>query len=395
MAEEILEDADLSNAMDETIRSTLKEIQSRAPEEVPAETVETAPATEAPKVEKPRDETGKFVKTEKVEPAAPAKQPDKAQIAGATEPAAAEPQEPAPVLTTGQPIDLNRAPSSWKPAAKAVWAGLPEPVRAEIYRRESDFLNGNKGLRENADFGQSVKNVVEPYRMLIEAEGGTPERAIADTLRTAALFRVGTPQQKLAAIFDIDKQFNAGLNQYVQQEFNRLYAQQTGQQPAAQPYQDPRVDQMQQALQAMENERKKQDQERSSREQQASNAAVQRFMSAKDEKGQPLYAFVDNVLDDMSARVQMLRRTNPAVSHEDALKQAYEAAVWANPETRAVLISQQQAQASQPAETLRKVEQAKRASAVNVPKRGALPATEPPKSLDETIRETGKALGMF
>ncbi len=131
------------------------------------------------------------------------------------------------------------------------------------------------------------------------------------------------------------------------------------------------------------------------REQQASNSAAERFISAKDDKGQPLYPFVDNVIDDMSARVEALRRTHPALGHEDALKQAYEAAVWANPETRTVLISQQQAQANQPAETLRKVEQAKRASAVNVPKRGALPATEPPKSLDETIRETGKALGMF
>jgi hypothetical protein len=139
----------------------------------------------------------------------------------------------------------------------------------------------------------------------------------------------------------------------------------------------------------------KQEQERAAYETQQSNGAVERFMSAKDEKGQPLYPFVDNVLNDMSARVQMLRRTNPAMGHEEALKQAYEAAVWANPETRAVLISQQQAQANQPVETLRKVEQAKRASAVNVPKRGAIPATEPPKSLEDTIRETGKALGMF
>ncbi len=393
MAEEVKDEVDLNSEIDETIRNTLKEITARneAPEPEQTEVIAETPA----KPDKPRDETGKFTKAQK-ESKEPAAEPERAASPTQTEqtaPAtpAAEPQEPAPVLTTGQPIDLNRAPSSWKPAAKAAWADLPEPVRAEIYRRESDFLNGNKGLRENADFGQSVKQVVEPYRMLIEAEGGTPEKAIAATLRTAALFRVGTPQQKLEALFAIDKQYNAGLNAYVQQEFNRLYAQQTGQpgQPAQQqPYQDPRVDQLIASMQ-------KQEQERAAYEKQQSNNAVERFMAAKDEKGQPLHPFVDNVLDDMSERVANIRRQNPAMNHEAALEQAYEAAVWANPETRAVLIGQQQAQANQPVETLRKVEQAKRASAVNVPKRGALPATEPPKTLDDTIRETGKALGMF
>jgi uncharacterized protein YicC (UPF0701 family) len=117
--------------------------------------------------------------------------------------------------------------------------------------------------------------------------------------------------------------------------------------------------------------------ERVAQEERVTNAATERFLAAKDDKGQPLYPFVDNVLDDMSSRVSSIRRTNPAIGHEEALKQAYEAAVWANPETRAVLIGQQQAQAQQSAETLRKVEQAKRANAGNMPRRGAFPPRSP------------------
>lgn len=376
--DEVMDDKSLSESMDEDIRETLKAIQSRNEEPTAEETSEQKP-------ERVRDESGKFAK----ESAAPAEKPDASNVTeGATETEAAD----APLVsTTGQPLDINRAPASWKPAAKAAWGTLPEPIRAEIYRRESDFLNGNKGLRENADFGQQIKGVLEPYRMLIEAEGGTPDRAIADTMRTAALFRVGTPQQKLDAIFQIDKQFNVGLTNVIQQEVNRRLAE-NGQQPqqAQQPatFADPRVDSILASLQAQERQRA-QEMERTS------NDAVERFINALGADGQPKHPFVDNVLDDMGNRVAALRRTNPAMDHNTALEQAYEAAVWANPETRAVLLSQQQAAASQPVETLRKVEQARRASAVNVPKRGALPASGPAKTLDETIAETGRALGMF
>lgn len=394
--EEAVTGRELDEAMDETMRATLKDINSRDPE---AEPVAAEPAVvdevAAPqKDERPRAADGKFIPKES---AAPAEKPDKSPAIGAVEQVAADASQPAPEApAAAQPIDLTRAPSSWKPAAKAAWAALPEPVRAEIYRREGDFHTGLKGIKENADFGQVIKQTVEPYRMLIEAEGGTPERAIADTMRTAALFRVGTPQQKLEALFSIDKQFNAGLQAHFQQAVAAEVAKQTGQ-PAAQAqpqqpaaFRDERVDQLLANMQ-------KEERARAQREEATSNAATERFLTAKDDKGQPLYPFVSNVLDDMSERVANIRRSNPAVGHEEALKQAYEAAVWANAETRAVLLSQQQATAQQSAETLRKVEQAKRANAGTMPKRGALPAATAVAKFgspeaDEQIRETYRNL---
>ncbi len=384
--EEVVSEVSLDAEISDTIRNTLKDIESREPEVEPVETV---------RADKPRDPaTGKFVEAKETPPsAAPAKAdtPSPMAEAASAQAAAVPPTEEA--VQAPQGIDLNRAPSSWKPAAKAVWATLPEPVRAEIYRREGDFHNGNKGIRENADFGQVIKNVVEPYRQIFEREGGTPERAIADTLKTAALFRTGSQQEKLNALLSIDKQFGAGLQEAVNQHVAAAVARATGQpapvqQPVAQPATDPRVDQLLAKYDAQEKAK-------AAEESRVANAATEKFVSAKDATGQPLYPFVDNVVDDMSARVGILRRTNPGLGHEEILKQAYEAAVWANPETRAVLMSQQQATANQPAEILRKVESAKRASAVNVPKRGAIPATQPVANLrlgtaesDESIRET-------
>lgn len=386
--DEVLDDRSLSESMDADIRATLADINARnaaetpEPEEIVAPTAETV----APVADRARDESGKFAKpaTEKLAEAAPN-----------------EPEQPeALVTTTGHPIDITRAPSSWKPAAKAAWGALPEPVRAEIYRREGNFLNDNSGMRENADFGQSIRSKFEPYRMLMEAEGATPEAAIDQYLRTSATFRVGTPQQKLAALKAIDTQFNCGLNDDFRRAVQTEVARITGnpnagnpnaapQQPAPQQvFQDPRVDQLLASIQ-------KREREQAQTEETASNSSIEKFISAKDAKGEPLYPFVDNVLEDLVSRVAQIRTANPNLSRDDILKQGYEAAVWANPETRAVLIAQQQAQTTQSAETLRKVDQAKRASAVNVPKRGALPATGAPLSLDDSIRETGRALGMF
>jgi len=370
MENEVVDDKSLNETLDDSIRETLKEITDRNGE-LPKEEISDEST-------KPRDETGKFVKEEKKAPVS-------------EKPVATEPAEPQPteteaplVTTTGQPIDINRAPASWKPAAKAIWAGLPEPVRAEVYRRESDFLNGNKGLKENADFGQNVQKIAEPYRLLIEAEGSTIEKAIESTLRASATFRVGTPQQKLNTWLEIAKNFNVPV-----QDWLRGLQVQPGQVPQQpQTFQDPRVDQLMASMQTQERER-------AAQIERSSNDAAEKFISAIDDKGQPLYPFVDNVLDDMTERVRSLSKANPGLSHQDILKQAYDAAVWAHPETRAVLIGQQQAQAQKPAETLRKTEQAKRASATNVPKRGALPSTGPAKTLEETIRETGRELGMF
>lgn len=408
MAEEqVVDEKTLDESLTESIRGTLAEINERGEGlDATQEVVEETPA-ESPKQDRPRDPEGKFTKAPKEAPkasptqsAAPAKadtQKDAPVAAAAPEQAAAETEAP---LKFGQvAVDLTRPPSSWKPAAKAAWAALPPDVQKEIYRRETDFSNTvlNGPLKESADFGKAVKQVVEPYRGLIEAEGGDYTRAIADTMKTAALFRTGSPQVKLNALFQIDQQFcNGALNQHFKQRVEEEVAKRTGQPApaAAAPQQlaDPRVDSL---IEAMERQNK----ERAAEAQRVANAATEAFIQAKDDKGQPLYPFVDNVIDDMSMRVASLRRQNPAMEHMEALKQAYEAAVWANSETRAVLMAAQQSVAAAPVETQRKVAQARAASAGNLPKRGGLPTAGPASVLrlgtpesDESIRETLRQL---
>lgn len=412
----VMDDKTLDEELTAGIRETLHEIQSRPPEETglpaadaPADDPAAPAPAAAPNTDKPRAPDGKFVKGDPAQKsAATAKADTPAPIAAtATDPMAADTPTDQALKFGAVAVDLNRAPSSWKPAAKAAWASLPENVRQEIYRRETDFSNTvlNGPLKESADFGSAVRKVVEPYRGLIEAEGGDYTRAIADTMKTAALFRTGTVPAKLQAIFQIDQQFCGGaLNQHFLRRVEEEVAKRGGkpadpnapaqapQQIQQQPLQDPRVDELLAA-------EKRREDARMGQEKRIAEDASHEFLQAKDDKGQPLYPFVDNVLDDMVARISAIRRQNPGMAQQEVMKQAYDAAVWANPETRAVLIAAQQAPQVRAAESQQKLEAARRASAGNLPKRGALPAAGPETVLkfgtaesDESIRQTYRQL---
>ncbi len=388
MAEEVVV-VEAEPSMDETITNTLREINARNAEEesdapnAPQDVAKSAPADES----KARDASGKFVKGSPAkESAAPeAQTPVSQQAPGEAQPAPTAAAETELKLPDGTPIDLNRPPSSWKPAAKAEWMKIPESARADIHRRETEHHAGFRGIRENADFGQSMRNTVQPFMHLIQAEGGTPEKAVASMLQMAAILRTGTMQQKQQIVEQTIRQYGIQMPQ-AQPQFD-AQGQPVQQQAQQQPSQflDPRVDGLLASLQAQERERQ-------AVAEQQSNDATERFLSANGTDGQPLYPFVDNVLNDMIERTGAIRRNSPALSHDDVLKQAYEQAVWANPETRDVLIKQQQAAAQRPEDTLRKVADAKRANANNLPKRGALPATAPKGSMDDTIRETYREL---
>lgn len=388
MSDEALDDKALDESMTESIGTLLREIQARgdapaedAPDPAPEAEPEADPAET--KDERPRDAVGRFVEKPK-DSAAPADAPTTPPPpTGAVEPPAAEPVEE---LKFGAvPIDINRAPASWKPAPKAAWATLPEPIRREIYRRESDYANTMGSTKAEAEFARTIRATVEPYRVLLESERTTPERAIASLMQTAATLRLGSQEAKQAAVRGIMAEYGIQMPQAAPAAPEGAPAH-TG---------DPRVEQLWQQQQQLMASLAAQDRARAQAAEAATNDAAQQFMSAVDKEGKPAHPYIDNVLEDMTLRAGVIRGQQPGLSHDDVLKQAYEQACWANPEVRTVLIAQQAATSQTAGEHLQKVETAKRAARFNVPRRGALPATEPALSLEEDIRRTGQALGMF
>lgn len=380
-------------SIDDELRAEYRRIYGGADKEEPAAIVEKEPeqpelalesetptVDEEPKVDaRERAPDGKFLaKQEK--PGQPADtKADTLTIPTAAETAAAVPAPETPVR------DINRAPSSWKPAAKATWDKLPAEIRTEVHRREADFLKGQSSLLPDAELGRSMREVISPYKMLIDSAGGTPEKMFGDLLRAEAVFRMGTPQQKSEFLQQVIRHYNVPLP-----GGGVAGEQQIAAIPPQQPMSDPRVDGLLQHLQAQE--RQRQDQAR----QQVESAAAT-WIGETDAAGKPLRPYVDNVMDGMNVRVPQIRAANPSLSHKEVLQTAYEQEIWAHPEIRPLLLKEQQeqAEARSRTENQERVNLAKRASSVNVPRRGSTLAPAKPGTIDDTIRETARALGMI
>jgi hypothetical protein len=281
-------------------------------------------------------------------------------------------------------FDLTRAPSSWKPAARNEWAKLPETVRQQIYQREEDSHRGAQQLQQTAKFGQELQSVIDPHRQMIDMEGGTPQTAVAELLRTAAVLRFGTPQQKYQTFAAVAHRYGINLAAFQPRQG------QPGQQP--QPgqngqYFDPRVDGLLQSLQQREQNQARQVQA------ETENLALS-WMNEADKDGNPVRPWAGDVVDDMTALIPHIQNRNPSWTHPQVMQAAYDQAIWANPEIRAILQAEASAGTQTPGENQQRVNGAKRAASVNTPRRASIPTSGPPGTIDDTLLETARTLGL-
>jgi hypothetical protein len=387
--------------VDESIAADWATIQEKYRPEEPAAVEADAPAdvaaeTDAETIPVSREADGKFkaqtdkdAKPDKVKPVADKatkatkETPAETQQRAAT--AAADPQaDPA----QPQARDINRAPSTWKPTARAEFDKLSPAIKAEIHRREADFQNGQAQLIPDATLGKNLRQVIDPYRYMIEAEGGTPERAVADLFRTAAIFRTGTEQQKYHAIATVANQFGIDLRRFGGQPQQQGQPQPAQQQP--QQFRDPRVDQ----ILAAQNQERQQSQ---AREQQQTESTVTRWMNENDAQGNPKRPYLGDVINEMSALVPQIRQADPTLTHAQALDAAYDRATWAHPEIRTLLTQKQQTDldAQRRAANQTRVADARRAGSVNVPRRASTPSPGKPGKMEDTIANTARELGLM
>lgn len=358
--------------IDEEMASDWAAIKEKYKEEAPAETLE-AVATETVDT-RARDEAGKFVK------AAP--EPKEAKPAEVIEqPKAQSVTQDVQQPTDTQPQrDINRPPSTWKPQVRGEWEKLTPAVRAEIHRREMDFQNGQAQLLPDAKFGSEVRRVTEPYRAMLEQGYGSADRGIAAFMQSGAALFMGTPQQKMQEISRIAQQFGIDLSQLSGQSEPQTQ----------QPFADPRVDQL---LQQM----RQQDQERQAAEQRTLEGVANQWMSEVDAQGQPKRPYLADVMQEMSVLIPQIRQTNPILTHAQVLEQAYDRAVWANPDTRAALQGKQQSELLERhrADNQSRVLEAKRAASVNVPRRASTPSPAKPGDMMDTLTNTARELGLI
>jgi len=293
-----------------------------------------------------RDEQGRFAKNEQPLQETPAVTPEAQQL----------------------PVE-DKPPSSWNAEAKALWSKIPPEFKAlkdQAMKREQDFLNGYQQIKPDADYGKQFREFLTPYEPMFQEMGGAGQ-AIGDMLYTAKVLRYGTAQEKQNAMVEIAKKFNIPLPS----------------QGAESVAPNDEIRALNERLLAFETKEKERELKAQEELKTSYTKAAEKWMTEKDKEGKPLRPYVDAVLNDMQLWVPHIKATNPELTPDKVFQEAYDRAVWANPETRAQLEAARQQQASNQEANLRKVKDAKRAASNNVVKKGSLSSAPGKTSMEE------------
>ena len=330
----------MRDALEAAFEEAEKTPSAAAPEPV-AEVIDTdpapadAPAADAPeanqdlnalaegnKDERPRDENGKF----------------KAKEAPAAEQPAQELQDQGmqPGPKSGPKPQGDRAPQAWRPEVREHWAQLPEPVRAEIARRESEHARFIQESSEARKTAETLMKTIAPYEAFIRAENSNPIQAIDNLMSTAARLRTGTAPELAQVVAGIVNQFGIGRfgNSFIEQLDSALAGQ------------APKVDPQQSAIEQVLNQKLAPVQQMLTQFQQAQLMQQQQVQERAVSEVEQFLAqaeFGNDVREDMADILEVAQRRGINMTLQDAYKKA----VMMNDNVRSVLTQRAQAQKAQ------------------------------------------------
>ncbi len=281
-------------------------------------------------MDRQRDEAGRFASTKPDEP-------------NVETPAEATPDTPveAPNEKGGKVPKTAEAtpaedpfPPSWKKEQQAHWNKLPPEVRKYINQHEAETRKALTSQDQDRLGGKVIREVAAPYMPMLQAEGLNLVQAVQGLLQQNYVLRMGTPEQKRAMLLSAAKTFNVDLTEPVQQ----------------QGWVDPQVHALQQELAELKGWRDQSVQAQKYQEQVSIDSQLSSFASA------PGHEHMRKVAPVMAS----LLHNNQANDLEDA----YQKAIWADPELRSTLLTQQQveAEAKRAAEAKAKTSAARNAS---------------------------------
>jgi len=347
--------ADLENAVETesapepTLREQLESAYEEHSEPEPAaEPKETAPAPQERadnQGDRPqRDETGRF-KPKATPPEGRQRQKGAAELSEKggerTLRAAPDGEAPKPAKDT--------APANWRPEIREKYWGKLDPELKEEFRR----LDGEVGkvFRESKtarDFAETYMRTIEPYRGIIQAEGGNVVSGLQRYLQAAQLMRTAPEQTKAEHVVNMMETFgvsprtldaalrsrwnNEGSGAWVRNGQPMPNGQPNGQQ---QQFRDPRLDQLLADRERDANQHREQ-------------LAYQAQGEVEEFKSQ--FEFADDVRNDMASILEAAARPTPELPNGRmmTLEQAYTAACQMNPEITRILHQREAASRARP-----------------------------------------------
>jgi hypothetical protein len=255
-------------------------------------------------------------------------------------------------------------PNTWQKDLEQDWGNIPERVRQQIHKRESDFHNGLTQYKEAAGFGVSLAREMQPYREIMQRMNVTPQAVVRDVMGSLKTLATGSEESKAHEFLKLAQQY--GIN------WDTLS---TLRQRAPQGA-DPNLQPVIQRMQQLETRITQADQEREQQLRERDEAAVQSFIN--DPKNEHAKA----VAKQMGALLQS--------GEASTLQEAYEKAVWLDPVVRAKLLEKQEADRKR--QEAEQVAAAKKAAAANVTRRGTPPSPQKPKTMEDSARAVYRRL---
>jgi hypothetical protein len=297
---------------------------------------------------KPRDQSGRFAKTEPHE-----------QQAAADAAAAATQQQ------SGQQTEDIPPPAGWKAEAKAQWANLPAEVRKYINEREAEVHRGFTRNDEERNLGKSMREALQPYEATFKQLGVAPQQVVSHVLGFEAVLRTGTPEQKLNAMHLLARDYGIPLQAVMQHRPNLP---------------DPALANVQAELLQL----RQAEQQRQQQHEQQQLAQAQQEVDSFREKN-PHFESVRADMHDLIAK-----------GLAGTLQEAYDIAVFRKPELRSAVIAGGTRQVTKANEQQQRAASARRAGAsVSGSPAGSRTAmSEPAGSLrDELVKNMRAATG--
>jgi hypothetical protein len=265
-----------------------------------------------------------------------------------------------------QPTTPSRpAPKAWPKEMHDKWGTLSPEVQDYLEVREKQMLDGLEQYKEHYGFGKSMRDVVMPYKPILDALGLDEQKAIGYLLNAHYRLTQGTPEQRAAAYQHLGE--SLGLVQRSQSQADQ----------ALQPLLE-KVSRIESQLIERENAAFAEARSRISRQ-------VEDFANEKDAEGNAKHPYFDDVADDIVAFIDKGME----------LKDAYERAVYANPATREKEFARLQKQREEQlrAKSKEEAERARKATSANVRSRDTKRApTESLGTMDDTLQETLAAI---
>lgn len=276
----------------------------------------------------PRDEQGKF------------KKPESPEIT--------------PGPKSGPKVD--KAPASWRPEVREHWGQLPESVRAEVARRETEVQRTLQETAQARQYAEAISRAFQPYEAYIKAENANPLQVIDNLMGTAVRLRTSTGPELANLMAGMVQQFGTG--RFGQQFIEMLDSALAGNAPRVDPAQMQIQQTIQQQLAPVQQFMSQFQQAQAMQQAQVAQQAVsevEQFIAKAE--------FGNDVRNEMADLMEVASRRGQQLSMQDAYRQA----CLMNPQVRAALQARQK---SRQAQNQNGIAQRAKAAAVSVPSSG-------------------------